>query len=267
MLSAEYDSFCDAPVGRYTVVGTIIVWCDSSSLCGALLWGAPGEDETRKVLHIFDQYDRHMERAFDIVLDTRGVDHVERAGLGILFSWLMARRDLLAPRIRLQASIINEGPIGFLLTGLLPVVGRTHPYKVFTDPSAAWRAVGARESIGAELDAIAAALGETPEDLRRLRSLLARDPSLSIERAARELETSPRSLQRSLSASSTSFSDEVTEARLARAMDLLRTTDEKLVAISARVGISERSLTVLFRGKTGLTPAAWRARERERGAK
>lgn len=78
------DSLCDTPAGRDTVVETIIVWCDAPSLCGA-----PGEDETRKGLYTFDQYDRHVERTFDIVLDTRGVDHVERAGLGILVPWVL----------------------------------------------------------------------------------------------------------------------------------------------------------------------------------
>ncbi|RYE82219.1 MAG: AraC family transcriptional regulator, partial [Myxococcales bacterium] len=33
-------------------------------------------------------------------------------------------------------------------------------------------------------------------------------------------------------------------------------------AIAARLGISERAVTMLFRSQTGLTPMAWRAQRR-----
>ena len=185
MVEAEYEPFFNGPVGRYTVVRSIVVWCDSPALCGAVLWGAPSPEDTRRVLAIFDQYDRHMGPTFDIVLDTRGVEHVARDSLELLFSWLQQRRVALTSRIRLQASVIREGPIGFLLTGLLPVVGRTHPYRIFTDDAAAFAAVGARGDLKDELERLTARLRGTPEELHRLRALLDRDASTSLGRAAR----------------------------------------------------------------------------------
>jgi len=73
---------------------------------------------------------------------------------------------------------------------------------------------------------------------------------------------SPRSLQRVLGRHGTSFHDEVVAVRLSRAQGLLRSGDLKLAEIGARVGISERALGLLFRAKTGLTPAEWRKQQR-----
>lgn len=264
MIETNYESYVDAPVGCFTVTGSSFVWCATSELCGVLLWGQQPEAETSRILHIFDQYDRHMAGSFGIILDTRGVERVEPGPLKLLYSWLVARRVELVPRIRVQASVIREGPIGFLLTGLLPVVGRTHPYRIFTEPSEAFRAVADKEAeaLCAEVEGIADRVRGVPPELRSLRAHLASRLESTLDEVSRRLGVSPRSLQRILTRHGTSFHREVTEARFAVATELLRTSDQKLVAIGAQVGISERSLTLLFRAKTGLTPAEWRKAHR-----
>src|SRR3954468_19965545 len=102
MIETPYDRFLSAPAGRYAVTGSSFVWCASPTLCGAFLWGTPTEPETRAILRIFDEYPRHMASTFDIVLDSRGVDAVDPAGLALLFSWLVSRRRELAKHLRMQ---------------------------------------------------------------------------------------------------------------------------------------------------------------------
>lgn len=263
MIEAAYESFLDAPVGHYTITGSSFVWCSSPTLCGTLLWGQQPEAETSAILRIFDQYKRHMAGTFDIILDTRGVEQVDPRALGLLFSWLIANREGLRSCIRLQANVIREGPIGFLLTGLLPVAGWTHPYRLFTDPTEAFRAIpGAGDPLCAEVESIADRIRGVPRELRTMRAFLEERVDATLEDASKALGVSSRSLQRILTRHGTSFHRELTEARFALAQELLRSSDQKLAAISARVGISERSLTLLFRAKMGLTPAEWRKQHR-----
>lgn len=262
MIETPYETFLRSTPGRYAVTGSSFVWCASPRLCGAVMWGRQTEHETRSILRIFEQHETQMAPSFSVVFDTRGVEHVDPKNLAILFSWVAARRTQLVERIALQASVIREGPIAFLLTGILPVIGQTHAYRIFTEPMTAFRAVthiGA-EALCAEVEAITERLCGVPREVRVLRELLATRLDVTIEEASRTLGTSSRSLQRVLRAHGTSFHDEVVEARFSLAKQVLRSSDHKLAAVGARVGISERALTLLFKAKTGMTPADWRKR-------
>jgi AraC-like DNA-binding protein len=259
MIETDYDTFLDSTVGRYTVTGSSFVWCASKELCGAFLWGEPSEDETERILRIFDAYPEHMAARFDIVLDTRGVVGVDPSGLKRLFGWLVAHRGALKKHLRVQANVIREGPIAFLLTGLLPVAAWPVPYQLYTQPIDAFRAAHA-EGLASEVEAIADRLRGVSRELEITRAHLARDVDATIGEVSRALATSPRSLQRVLRKHGTSFHAELSTARLRRAQALLASGDDKVATISARVGISERALTLLFRDRTGMSPAAWRKR-------
>ena len=260
MIESSYELVLRAPTGRFTITGSSFVWCASRTLCGSVLWGRQSEAETGDILRIFDQYPLHMDGSFDIVLDSRGVNEVDPRSLHLLFSWLVARRTALMPRIRLQASIIKEGPIGFLLTGLLPVVGKTHPYRLFTDPAEAFRAVHSETgaALCTEVDGITERVRGVPRELRVTRELLAKHLDTGFSEISAALAMSERSVQRVLSRHGTSFHGEVVIARFTLARELLRSTDAKLSEVCTRIGISERALTLLFRKQTGLTPAEWR---------
>ncbi len=264
MIESSYEQFLRAATGRFTITGSSFVWCASRTLCGCVVWGRQSEAETGDILRIFDQYPLHMDGTFDIVLDSRGVNEVDPRSLHLLFSWLVARRAALAPRIRLQASVIREGPIGFLLTGLLPVAGKTHPYRLFTDPAEAFRAVDSATgaALCAEVDAITERVRGVPRELRVTRELLARRVGTRLAEVSAALAMSERSVQRVLSRHGTSFHAEVITARFALAREILRASDEKLAQVCTQVGISERALTLLFRKQTGLTPAEWRKQAR-----
>jgi AraC-like DNA-binding protein len=264
MKETAYEPFLAAPHGRYTVTGSSFVWCASRTLCGAFMWGEQTEAETRSILHIFDQYPRQMANSFDIVLDSRGVARVDPSALAQLFSWLVARRSDLSKHLRLQANVIQSGPIGFLLTGLLPVAQWTLPYQLHYAPEDAFRAVAAEggDALCAEVEAIADRVRGVSKELRAMRELIASRPEIGIGEVSRSLGLSARSLQRVLTRHGTSFRNEGIAARFARAKVLLSSSDQKVASIAHAVGISERALTLLFRSKTGLSPAEWRKKNR-----
>lgn len=264
MVETEYERFLGSTVGRYTVFETGLVWCASRALCGVLLWGAPKMDETRRILHVLDQYPTQMASSFAIVLDTRAVEAVDASALALLYDWIVARREDLSRKLRLQANVIREGPIGFLLTGLLPVARWTLPYRVFYEPSEAFRAVTSADpdALCAEVEGIAERARGASRELAQVRRALAASLETSLDLLSRSLGISSRSLQRALHRAGTSFQREVASARLARAEAMLRTSDDKIATVGARVGLSERALTQLFRSRTGLTPGEWRKRAR-----
>lgn len=264
MIETAYEPFLGGTVGRYTVTGTSFVWCASPTLCGVFLWGEPTEAETRAILHIFDQYPKHMAPRFDMVLDTRGVQRAEAGGVKLLFSWLLANRKELANHLRMQANVIHEGPIGFLLTGLLPVAGWTLPYRMHFEPAEAFRLVAgqAGDALWAEVEAIAERLRGVSRELRVAREMLAQKLDVTASEVSRALGMSQRSLQRALTRHGTSFHAEVVSARVRRAEALLQSGDEKIAAVASRVGVSERALTLMFRAKLGVSPAEWRNRQR-----
>ena len=265
MIETAYEAFLESTAGRYTITGSSFVWCASPTLCGAFLWGSQTERETRAILQIFDRYPRLMASSFDAVLDTRGVERVDPSALTQLFSWLVAHRASLASQLRQQANVIGEGPIGFLLTGLLPVARWTLPYRIHHDPVDAFRSVAGEEglSLCAEVEAIAERLRGVSRELRITRERLRERLDVTVGDVSRALGTSPRSLQRVLRHHGTSFHAEVVSARLHRAQALLLEGDHKVAAIAAKVSIWERALTQLFRTKTGLSPAEWRKQHGE----
>lgn len=259
-----YGAFLGAPVGRYTVMDSSFVWCASPVLCGVFLWGEQTEVETSSILRIFDQCPPHMASSFDMVLDSRGVEDVRPAALELLFSWLVSRRSELVRRLRTQANVIREGPIGLLLTGLLPVAQWPPPYRLHYEPTDAFRSIvgDGGTDLCTELEAIALRVRGVSRELRIVRELIARRLDISIDEVSRALGMSSRSLQRLLRRDGTSFHNEVVSARFLLAQALLRSSEDKLAAISLRVGISERSLTQLFRSRTGLSPAQWRGQRK-----
>jgi AraC-like DNA-binding protein len=99
-------------------------------------------------------------------------------------------------------------------------------------------------------------LGVISEHIR----LQVRGGSISIDRTARAMDTSIRSLQRKLNREGTDFRTLVNAARAGRADELLRHTDVSITRIAAELGYSTpANFSRAFRNATGLNPSALRA--------
>jgi len=262
MLEVTVREFEKSPFGKYTCTGSAVIWVSSPSLVGWHVWGRPDEAETRTILQLMSIYPK-LANNFDIVADTRGVEVVNPTALPLLASWVFQHRRELKQRVGVQANVIRRDAIGFLLMGIIASLGDMHAFETYTDPIEAFRSVAgfAGAALCDEVEEIVARVRSTPHELQLLRALLTGRFDHTIRTAAKELSTSPRSLQRILSRYGTSFHDEQTTARFAAAKLLLQASDIKVASVAARVGWSVRTLTVVFRAKTGLTPADWRKRE------
>lgn len=251
-----------SPIGRYTCTASSVIWVASPVLCGWQLWGRPDDTETRTILRLIDRYPV-MPGTFRAVADTRKVELVSPTALPLLVQWYFRHRAELKRKIDLQANVIRRDTIGFLLVGIVISMGDAFPSASFTEPQDAFRAVAgdAGAALCDEVEAIAERVRSMPREIQVLRASLASNPDTTIEMVAKELHISRRSLQRALGRSGTSFHDEVTTARFEAARTLLTAPDAKIASVAARVGWSERTLTTVFRTRTGLTPADWRKRE------
>jgi AraC-like DNA-binding protein len=104
----------------------------------------------------------------------------------------------------------------------------------------------------------------TEELLADLRSLLQQDAgSATLSFAARQLGTSPRTLQRVLRAVGTSFRSELARVRIERARLRLIHDDVALTAIAFDLGYASlQSFDRQFRRLMGETPSGFRRRSR-----
>lgn len=98
--------------------------------------------------------------------------------------------------------------------------------------------------------------------LEEVRSRLSQSPARygSIDSLARELQTSPRSLRRSLRSMGTSYQELLGQARCERAVSCLRETGMSVQELATHLGYDDvRSFRRAFKRWTGSTPAAYRA--------
>ncbi|WP_156756550.1 helix-turn-helix domain-containing protein [Actinokineospora pegani] len=94
----------------------------------------------------------------------------------------------------------------------------------------------------------------------RTRAALARDPTASAAEIATTLGLSERTLRRQLTNDGTRYRDLATNARLAKARDLLG-MGLPHTEVAARLGFTDpTAFSHAFKRWTGMTPTAWRAR-------
>ena len=138
----------------------------------------------------------------------------------------------------------------------LPIVGR--------DPVAMRLAAQQCERELAALDENAGFAGRVREVLGKDRAggkERAPEEDVSLERVAKSLGMSTRTLKRKLAAEGTSFSDIVDERRRERALELCADKKRGVEEIAAMLGYSDVANFVrAFRRWTGMTPAAFRRR-------
>lgn len=113
---------------------------------------------------------------------------------------------------------------------------------------------------------------QTPNDARqRLRQLLARSSAaewvnLSFEAVVQEVSCTPRHLSRVFrEVAGMSFREKQARVRLARASELLRQTDVKVIDVALESGFQSLSLfNQMFRRHFGLSPTQWRKQRQKK---
>ena len=123
------------------------------------------------------------------------------------------------------------------------------------------------EALGCELEPPAPAQQEIPAAKERLRALLRIAPpdelvEMSFSELARKTNCTPRHLSRIFQEEvGRSFSDQRAETRMARARELLATSNSKVVEVALESGYKSLSLfNLMFTRRFGTSPGRWRQR-------
>ncbi len=260
---ADRHEMFRAPTGKWLTTGHTVLWVASPMLCGMAVWGRQGMAETREMLAVFDGY-QLLAPQFDALMDASAVEGLELDALGLVLDWLRRNPAVLDTHIRHRVGVIPSGVQGLALAGLTTMIGVQAPVTIINDARAGFRQLAPDDgdALHDEVAALVAQCRGIPPQLLALRRVLATHlGAIDLTGAARELGVSSRSLQRLLADSGGSFRAEQADARFRAASELLD-SDDKLAVVAARLGLSEDGLTLLVRGRTGLTPAELRKRIR-----
>jgi AraC-like DNA-binding protein len=237
------------------------------ALCGSILWGRVDEAAIGQIVTPFESlYSPQMAPRCAVLTDTSRMEGIDGDAFGRFAAFIREQLPDLESHIVRNAIVRPAGLTGALVAGFYEVLGRpSYPVGLFTDVVSAARWLGRPDAVALseELGALARAASSLPDELRRLRELLATSLHLSLAAAVRAMGVSERSLQRQLRGVGTSFRHEVDAARIRAARTLLADTDQKITAIALEVGCATlQHFSALFRRMTGETPSAWRARQR-----
>jgi AraC-like DNA-binding protein len=267
--AASKEEFQRAPVGKYLCGPFYVLWVHDPTLAGAAYFGRPDEAGFGPLLDLIELPRlAPLARPFDAVVDGGRVTGLDVAAFELLVRHLTREVPSFAALVRRAAVVRPSGLAGAAMAGLFyehvaPGFAET---ALFTDASQAFGWLDRPEAIaaGAAVDTVVAAAAGTPAVVLLLRPWLEHHLGAPrIDRAARYLGMSARSLQRALAQAGTSFRAEVTRMRVQVAENLLLHSDAKLEVIGRQVGCrSTPHFSTLFRRNTGEAPAAYRARRR-----
>lgn len=238
-----------------------LVFCYRPTLWGFALWGRPSETDVRRLVPL-------LARELDAVphaslIDVRRLESGDPRAFGVLADYLQQHRAVFRTRVTRVALVRPPGLLGATVAGFYQVAGAPYPVRVFDDlPAAAsWLRAPA---LAAELDAIVADASDVAPVVVELRRWLdAHLADASLARAAKAMRRAPRSLQRDLEHARSTFQHEVGAARIRLAKRLLIDSASSLTEIAYDVGCaSPQHFSTLFRRVAGVTPSAFRARDR-----
>ena len=258
--AADLADFLAAPVGRCLAGPCWLYFYPRPTLAGFAIWGRPDADAIERligVLRVELDTPPHVS-----LVDARRLEAVDARAFDAIGAYVTREAETLARVVRKLALVApSGGMIRAVAAGFFDVAPQPYPVEIFDDAERACAWLGEPDPASL-LDAIARA-GNEPADLARLRGWIeAHLGDVDVDRAARALGQSTRSLQRRLKDAGTSFQREVKRAQLAVAERLLRDTDAPVTRVALDVGLSPAHFSALFKSETGLSPREWRDRVR-----
>lgn len=263
----DLDEFVAAPVGRCLVGSTFAVWCAAPDLAGSIQWSVIDAQAVREILLALDFLDHPgLAARGRIFMDCGEVERVDAEA--IVDYTVVARVKLPAWSARLvrQVIVVPDGLVGILLSGVLPLLMPSHPFRFVRDAAEGHRWLGDARSVAAHQQASEIVVARRGEAVftRRLRVELARDTAnANVDDCAAALGLSPRTLQRYLHKLGTSFRAELGRARLSTATELLGLSDLKIDAIANRLGFGTSTrLSAFLRRQVKLSARELRAARR-----
>lgn len=256
----ERRTILDLPVERcgvYVRSRCFAFAITTTGLAATLAFGGYDEQEGERLCTVWVRTLAGPRR--DTLVDATAVHRVDASAFVKVRDLLESRRDERARVVRRQA-IVSRSDLGSaVVRGYFAMFPPPYPIETFERRGDALAWLGHREC-AQEIEEVE---GAGAELMVRLREWLEQGGAVegSVERAARALGVTPRTLQRRLSAEGTCYSDELARARVARAQRLMREPERKLSDIALEVGCATPSaFSDLFRKVTGASPSEWKRR-------
>lgn len=261
----EPSELLQDPIGGYVQGNSFMVWVQSATRFGAAHRSPLEQIDQATATPLFGLLAHpRLTGPFDLLHDFLEVADVDASAFTYAEMFIRHFADALAARTRRLAVIRPGGLAGAAFAGIYhDWIPTRFDAKLCSDRLEAYEWLGIDGDDRRELEALQEAFSQ-PELLRRLRDALAADlREATVERIARSLSLSVRSLQRHMTEHGTSFSDELARARVVAAEALLIRGTTKIEAIARDVGFrSPAAFTSMFSRIHGESPSAFRERYR-----
>jgi AraC-like DNA-binding protein len=261
-LVADLDAFLRQPAGAWLLGQGWLYACFDESFFAQVYWGRPARGDIEQLTRAWEVELRPEAQPHEQLIDATELQGVDFELLEVIGRALMEHAAVLATKVRRLAVVCNSGLAEALMSGFFGTGAAPPSSQVFTEQRPALEWLG-RERLADELAALRAeSRGEGP--LVQLREYLSGSlVDARLDRAARSLGVTERTLQRRLKEVGTSFQDEVTVARVRAAEELMRSSSRKLSDIAHAVGCaSSQHFSETFRRVRGVSPSEWRAKHK-----
>lgn len=267
MQPASLDELSRDPVGKFVSGARFLHFCATPKLWGIVLWDRPSEADAMEVYRSLPFEMRAPAVPHGAIIDASRMEGGEPAAFARVERFLVKFAAPLGEWILRLAMVRPSGLAGAIVAGAPQLMQFPFPVQIFADVPAAlrWLAPVAElpmpaEALSAVLAAAQAQASGTPALLRDVRLWIEanlRGPTLGD--AASAFAMSDRSLQRRLSEASTTFQEELGQARVRVAQRMLEAGDVQLTEVAIAVGCASlQHFSALFKRVTGESPGAWR---------
>jgi len=267
VLAKTEAEFRRAPEGGFLFGEGWLYFCLDADVYGFVLWGAPTAAGIGGLVRVLElELARPPHAAF---VDVRALVSITPPPFAELLAYVAREFDGLKQVVNRVAIARGDGLTGAAVTGFLDIASSPFPATYFATPAAALEALGVlrADEVAAALDDAQRYASGIPAVLRDLASYVEGHlQDATIERSAKRLSMSTRTLQRRLAEAGTSFAHELQSARVTVAQRLLDETTDSLTSIAIEVGCaSPQHFSALFRKRVGMTPSTFRNRSRPAG--
>ena len=269
MQRSSVEQLARDPAGRYVAGDSFVHFCADPGLWGVILWGRP---DAAQAYELGRSLVLELGRPHVAIFDASRLVGSDPGAFQAAERYLMTFSESLASAVIRLALVRPEGINGAVIAGAFDVLPRPFPVRVCDDAGAAFEWLAeAREPDGwwpddgaGFLDALHREVTRIPRTVPGLRDFLdANLIEVRLDGAARALGVSTRTLQRQLGEAGTSFTAEVSAARIRAARRLLIESEASLTEIAMEIGCKTlQQFSALFRREVGESPSAFRARYR-----
>ncbi|GMU60389.1 MAG: hypothetical protein AMXMBFR34_21520 [Myxococcaceae bacterium] len=254
----------DGTTSRYFLGRSFCYWLVGRRANGTFLWGKPQEQDIAEMEPFWSlgAGDPAWNGRVGFI-DARAVEGVDALAFRRLLSYLVRTQPSMKG-VGAVTMVHGGGLVGVVTAGLLNVVRPSYGFRaVSADKLREAFAASGVEELFDEVEALRGRVGVAPEVVRAVQAVLHQQPSATLADLAHALGLSARTLQRRLDAAGASVRQLRVDLLLRQAEELLAATELDLDAIAAQVGLASAShLVSLFHRVHGMTPGAWRERNR-----